>query len=137
MILFSELATYHHNAPYHSQQCSAMFLLSGVLVPRGKEWRSSQSQSQVQTQPDTQDEDVNMDATQHETTQQYQSQAMSLEEDFEEEDSEEVDEIVILIVNEKDFEGSQHATLSNRIFTGLLFFRCQSKVSRDPLDICL
>ncbi|KAF9525335.1 DNA polymerase subunit Cdc27-domain-containing protein [Crepidotus variabilis] len=102
----NELATFHHNAQYQSQQSSAMFVLSGVSTRRGSAW--SQSQNYTLPQPRTQDEDVDMDATQTEATQMSVPNGhAAIDTEDEEADTEEAEKAVIMLVNEKDLEGSK------------------------------
>lgn len=76
---YSELATYHHDAPYKSQTCAATYLLSGT-VPR--KYQSK----------DVSDIDVDMDEGPASTQ--------------EDEDGDDVPQVQITIVNETDLEGS-------------------------------
>jgi DNA polymerase delta subunit 3 len=50
--VYSELATYHHDAPYKSQTCAATYLLSGTVL------REDQPLSTQQDQEDDDGDDV-------------------------------------------------------------------------------
>jgi len=89
IVLLSELATYHHNAPYQSQSCSATFLISGVFGKRN-------------TNRNDEDDDYNMDQTPDPVAEDRED----AEEGDEEDDSEEVVETCMTLVNEKDLEGT-------------------------------
>jgi DNA polymerase delta subunit 3 len=83
---FSELATYHHNAPYQSQNSCATFLISGTL----KKMDSYRKDSY---------EDVDMDQTQG-------SENVEDRNGTEEDDSDEISQTTVRLVNEKDLEGA-------------------------------
>ncbi len=87
IVLLSELATYHHNAPYQSQSCSATFLISGVFGKRN-------------AKRNDEDNDYNMDQTP------VTEDCEDAEEGDEEDDSEGVVETCMTLVNEKDLEGA-------------------------------
>ena len=84
-LFLSELATYHHNAPYQSQNCSATFLISGTK-------KTSNSRHGVE------DEDVDMDQT-------PDSRNREAKDETEEDDSEVVPQVYMSLVEGKDLEG--------------------------------
>ena len=90
-LFLSELATYHHNAPYQSQDCSATFLISGTK-------KTSISRHGVE------DEDVDMDQTPD-----------SRNEEVEEGDGEVVPQVHMSLVEGKDLEGMDYVWHSWRL----------------------
>ncbi|KAF5316136.1 hypothetical protein D9619_006455 [Psilocybe cf. subviscida] len=77
----NELATYHHNAPYQSQPCTATFMLTGIL--KLKERAPTQ--------------DVDMDG----------GPSATQEENDEEDDGEWAPRVTVTVVNEKDLEDTK------------------------------
>ena len=90
---FSELATYHHDAPYKSQTCTATYLLSGTVLSRYQHKGVS-------------NEDIDMEEGPSSTQQ---------DEEDEGEDGDDVPQIQVTIVNEADLEGSSKVLLLKAI----------------------
>ena len=83
--MYSELATYHHDAPYKSQTCTATYLLSGTVLRRNKYKGVS-------------NEDVDMEEGPSSTQQDE-------EDEDEDGDGDDVPQVQVTIVNEADLEG--------------------------------
>lgn len=77
----SELATYHHDAPYKSQTCVATYLLSGTVLRRYQDKGLS-------------NEDIDME------------EGPSSTQDEEDDDGDDVPQVEVTIVNEADLESS-------------------------------
>jgi DNA polymerase delta subunit 3 len=80
-LMYSELATYHHDAPYKSQTCSATYMLSRTVLRKHQKYHVS-------------DDDVDMD-----------EEPASTQENEEDDDGDYVPEVKVIIVNETDLEG--------------------------------
>jgi hypothetical protein len=79
--MVSELAMYHDNAPYQSQNCVATYLLSGEVSPRRRSYY------------DSEDIDMGFELTQ------------SVDDGEQEDcDGDELPQITIMVVNERDLE---------------------------------
>lgn len=85
--MYSELATYHHDAPYKSQTCAATYLLSGTVLRK------------YQYKDVNNDDDVDMEEA-----------PLSTQQD-EDEDGDDVPQVQVTIVNETDLEGSFKVSL--------------------------
>lgn len=79
--MYSELATYHHDAPYKSQTCAATYLLSGTVLKK-------------YPHKDLSNEDVDMD-----------EEFTPTQEEEEDDDGDDVPQVQFTIVNERDLEG--------------------------------
>lgn len=84
--MYSELAIYHHDAPYKSQTCAATYLLSGT-VSRKYQYKDDSNNY----------DDVDMEEGPSST---YQ------EEEDDDSDGDDVPQVQVTIVNETDLEGS-------------------------------
>jgi len=110
MLMVSELAMYHDNAPYQSQNCVATYLLSGEVSSRRRSY------------DDSEDIDMGFELTQ------------SVDDGEQEDcDGDELPRITIMVVNERDLECE--LAISFAIFCPpTKFISCESSIFRTTVD---
>ena len=111
---FSELATYHHDAPYKSQTCTATYLLSGTVLRRHQYKGVSNGDIDMEEGPSSTQQD---------------------EEDDEDGDGDDVSQVQVTIVNEADLEGSSYFEKQLRILT--FYHSCEGFLRQSSFNPCV
>jgi len=106
LFTYSELATYHHDAPYKSQTCAATYLLSGTVL---RNYRYS-------------DDDVDMEGP------------APTQKDNEDDDGDDVRQVQVTIVNETDLEGSSKSFAQGIVDSDISFNSCESFLRQNSFN---